>query len=175
MSSQLLPTNLGPISCALFPAPVLPCITHFLTHPLRPHLRTHLPPTEIGIGLTSFGVLFTLLGVMLFFDRGLLSMGNVLFLSGVTTTIGPRRTYKFFKRNSKGTAAFMGGVSLVFVGWPFFGMLVEGYGFLVLFSSFFPTVLLFLKRLPVIGTFLSLPGVKNVVTTLIGRTQTLPV
>ena len=48
--------------------------------------------TEIGIGLTSFGCLFTLLGVMLFFDRGLLSMGNILFLSGVTTTIGPRRT-----------------------------------------------------------------------------------
>jgi hypothetical protein len=44
-----------------------------------------------------------------------------------------------------------------------------------LFSSFFPTVLLFLKRLPVVGTFLSLPGVKNVVTTLVGKTQTLPV
>lgn len=131
--------------------------------------------TEIGIGLTSFGCLFTLLGVMLFFDRGLLSMGNILFLSGVTTTIGPRRTYKFFKRNGKGTAAFMSGVALVFVGWPFFGMLVEGYGFLVLFSSFFPTVLLFLKRLPVVGTFLSLPGVKNVVTSLVGKTQTLPV
>ena len=115
------------------------------------------------------------LGVMLFFDRGLLSMGNILFLSGVTTTIGPRRTYKFFKRNGKGTAAFMSGVALVFVGWPFFGMLVEGYGFLVLFSSFFPTVLLFLKRLPVVGTFLSLPGVKNVVTSLVGKTQTLPV
>ena len=98
---------------------------------------------------------------MLFFDRGLLSMGNILFLSGVTTTIGPRRTYKFFKRNGKGTAAFMSGVALVFVGWPFFGMLVEGYGFLVLFSSFFPTVLLFLKRLPVVGTFLSLPGVRT--------------
>ena len=113
-------------------------------------------------------MLFEVLGVMLFFDRGLLSMGNILFLSGVTTTIGPRRTFKFFKRNGRGTA-------VVFLGWPFFGMLIEGYGFLVLFSSFFPTVLLFLKRLPVIGTFLSLPGVKNVVTTLIGKTQTLPV
>jgi hypothetical protein len=46
---------------------------------------------------------------------------------------------------------------------------------LVLFSSFFPTVLIFLKRLPVIGTFLSLPGVKSVVTTIAGSAQSLPV
>ena len=112
---------------------------------------------------------------MLFFDRGLLSMGNILFLSGVTLTIGPRRTFKFFKRNAKGTVAFMGGVALVFLGWPFVGMCVEGYGFLVLFSSFFPTVLVFLKRLPVVGTFLFVAGVKNVVTTIAGSAQTLPV
>ena len=32
---------------------------------------------EIGVGLTAFGALFTGLGVMLLFDRGLLAMGNV--------------------------------------------------------------------------------------------------
>ena len=36
-----------------------------------------LPPAEIGVGLTAFGLLFTVLGVLFFFDRGLLAMGNV--------------------------------------------------------------------------------------------------
>ena len=35
------------------------------------------PCTEIGIGLTGAGLLFMLLGMMMFFDKGLLAMGNV--------------------------------------------------------------------------------------------------
>jgi hypothetical protein len=32
---------------------------------------------EIGIGLSGFGVVFTFLGLIFFFDRGLLAIGNV--------------------------------------------------------------------------------------------------
>lgn len=34
-------------------------------------------PAEIGVGLTGLGFLFLMLGVLFFFDRGLLAMGNV--------------------------------------------------------------------------------------------------
>merc|ERR1712091_403846 len=73
---------------------------------------------KIGIGLTGFGVLFTFLGIVLFFDRALLSMGNLLFISGVALTIGPNATVKFFlrKRNMKGSVAFFAGVGRACVG-----------------------------------------------------------
>ncbi|KAK6918138.1 Vesicle transport protein, Got1/SFT2-like [Dillenia turbinata] len=115
--------------------------------------------TEIGLGLTFFGIAFTFFGIMLFFDQKLLAMGNVrnrfhlckshvlvfffalfalwliLFLFGVTLTIGPMYAVQFFmkRQNLKGTMAFGSGFALLILGWPFVGMILEGYGSIVLF------------------------------------------
>ncbi|KAK3247751.1 hypothetical protein CYMTET_42760 [Cymbomonas tetramitiformis] len=92
--------------------------------------------TKIGIGLTFFGILFTGLGVVFFFDQGLLSLGNLLFLAGVTLTIGTQRTVNFFlkrRKNFKGSAFFFGGLFLVLYGWAMVGMILESYGFVLLF------------------------------------------
>ncbi|GAQ85011.1 vesicle transport protein [Klebsormidium nitens] len=114
---------------------------------------------KIGLGLTGFGVLFTFLGVIFFFDKGLLAMGNILFLSGMTLTIGFKSTWNIFlnKRNHRGSAAFLGGLFLVLIGWPFIGMIVEAYGFVYLFSGFWPTAQMFLLRVPVLGWILNQP------------------
>ncbi|CAL8335701.1 unnamed protein product [Merluccius merluccius] len=97
---------------------------------------------KIGIGLTGFGIFFVLFGVLLYFDSVLLAFGNILFLTGLVFIIGPRRTAHFFFQRQKfrGSLFFLGGVSLVLLRWPIIGMLVECYGFVLLFRSFFPMV-----------------------------------
>ncbi|PAA60997.1 hypothetical protein BOX15_Mlig002190g2 [Macrostomum lignano] len=111
---------------------------------------------KIGIGLSGFGSVFVFLGMLLFFDRGLLAIGNILFLSGICFVIGLERTFHFFFKleKLKGTAFFFGGILIVLFVSPILGMLLEFYGFFVLFSGFFPVVLNFMSRVPVIGPML---------------------
>lgn len=118
---------------------------------------------KIGLGLTGFGVFFMFLGALFFFDRGLLAMGNILFLAGVTMIIGPKPTYRFFtrKRSRRGSVAFFLGFSLVLWGWPMFGLIIESYGIFALFAGFLPTILMFLKKFPVLGKLLDKPAVKQ--------------
>ena len=51
-----------------------------------------------GINLQKKGVALLFLGVIFFFDSALLALGDVLFLIGLTLTIGPSRTLRFFTR-----------------------------------------------------------------------------
>lgn len=60
---------------------------------------------------------------------------------------------------------------LVLSGWSVVGMLVELFGFINLFGSFFPLAFSFLKTLPVIGNVLSMPLVTNFVDRLSGKTS----
>ncbi|KAK7692971.1 hypothetical protein QCA50_004612 [Cerrena zonata] len=125
---------------------------------------------KIGVALTTFGGLFMLLGVMLFFDGALLALGNLLFLSGLTLIIGPQKTFYFFARKQKlrGTACFIGGILLVFFKWPFVGMVVETIGFLNLFGDFFPVILTFLRQLPFVGQALNMPYIRDVADRIAG-------
>ena len=62
----------------------------------------------------------------------------------------------------QGSGFYLAGVLLVLWGWSVVGILLESYGFFVLFSGFFPTVLGFLRRLPGFGPVLDLPIFKVV-------------
>jgi len=112
---------------------------------------------KIGIGLTGFGSVFLFLGMILFFDRVLLAFGNILFVAGLACLIGFQRTYNFFFQTHKlkGSSLFFSGIFLILIGWTMIGMVVEIYGFFVLFKGFFPAMISFAKRMPVIGSFLS--------------------
>ncbi len=62
----------------------------------------------------------------------------------------------------QGSVCFLVGVTLILVKWALVGICVETYGFWLLFSGFFPVVLGFLRRLPVLGRVLDLPVLKTV-------------
>lgn len=132
---------------------------------------------KIGVGLTAFGMFFTICGVFMFFDAGLLAIGNILFLSGLVLVIGAQKTLGFFARKNKlkGTICFVTGIILVFIKWPIIGMLVESFGFLNLFGDFFPVVLSFLRRVPFIGPFLNHPIFTKIAYMFGGGQRTSPV
>ncbi|RWR71996.1 vesicle transport protein GOT1 isoform X1 [Cinnamomum micranthum f. kanehirae] len=90
---------------------------------------------EVGIGLIGFGIFFTLLGIVLFFDRGLLALGNIIYLSGLAVILGWRSTVQLFtnRMNYKGSLSFLVGLFLIFVRWPIAGIVFEIYGSIVLF------------------------------------------
>uniref|UniRef100_A0A7S0UIH9 Vesicle transport protein n=1 Tax=Hemiselmis andersenii TaxID=464988 RepID=A0A7S0UIH9_HEMAN len=118
---------------------------------------------KIGIGLTAAGLLFTLLGVVLFFDGALLAVGNLLFLSGVFLILGMERTKNFFFQKSKlrGTAFFFTGILMVIFKWPKIGFAVELFGFLNLFGNFVPHVILVARHTPGVSKVMELPGIKQ--------------
>ncbi|XP_050767388.1 vesicle transport protein GOT1A [Gymnogyps californianus] len=118
---------------------------------------------RIGVGLVGFGLFFVLFGMLLYFDSVLLAFGNILFLSGLVFIIGFRRTFTFFfqRPKLKGTSFFLGGVLIVLMRWPLLGMLLEAYGFITLFRSFFPVAFGFLGSLaniPVLSKLLQKVG-----------------
>ena len=64
-----------------------------------------------------------------------LSPPQLLLLTGLSLTIGLRRTFSFFfqRHRLKGTGFFMWGAAVVHLRWPLLGVILESYGFLSLF------------------------------------------
>lgn len=60
---------------------------------------------------------------------------QILFIAGLACVIGLERTFRFFfqKHKIKASIAFFGGITIVLIGWPLVGMLLETYGFVLLF------------------------------------------
>lgn len=125
---------------------------------------------------------------------------QILFVAGLSFVIGLERTVRFFfqRHKAKATSFFLGGIFVVLTGWPIIGVVLEIYGFFLLFRSgqrlikrltlahtfprltllmlrvyrgFFPVAVGFIRRVPVIGSLLSLPGIRTVSVTWEKRVQ----
>jgi Ca2+/H+ antiporter len=112
---------------------------------------------KIGVALLAFGTFFTISGIMLFFHKSLLRMGNLLLVAGVPMTIGPGRTAGFFfqPKKARATGFLVFGIFLVFIGWPIFGMALEIFGLLNLFGNMLPLAFTMLRQMPVVGVLFS--------------------
>lgn len=119
--------------------------------------------TKIGTGLLFLGCVFLMLGIVFFFDSALLALGDLLFLMGLTMTIGVSRTITFFSRKDRlrGILAFFGGIILIMCRWGLFGMILQLYGIVYLFGQFFPIVAQSLQNAPVIGKIFQRPNVNK--------------
>ncbi|CAN0010751.1 unnamed protein product [Phaeothamnion confervicola] len=126
---------------------------------------------KIGTGLLILGFIFIFLGVVLFFDAGLLAIGDILFLTGITLTIGLQRTLVFFfkRKQLRGNLFFFGGIILVLLRWAFIGLVLQVFGFLNLFGPFIPIAVEAMRSTPVLGSILALPGISGMVDKLAGR------
>lgn len=123
---------------------------------------------KLGVGLTAFGSFFFLLGILMFLDSAMLTLGNLLFVSGVAMVMGRARCKAFFIDRSRVRASvcFFLGIVLVMRGWCFFGLILQGFGGLNLFGNFFPMVVRVLESMPVIGSFILLPAVQRILAAL---------
>jgi hypothetical protein len=119
--------------------------------------------TKIGTGLLFLGCVFLFLGCLFLFDSAMLALGDILFLLGLTLTIGVSRTVRFFSRpdRMRGIIAFFGGIFLVMIRWPIFGMMCQLYGMIYLFGQFFPIAAESMKDTPVIGQIFRIPSVEQ--------------
>ncbi|CAN1146618.1 Vesicle transport protein GOT1, partial [Linum perenne] len=114
---------------------------------------------RVGLGLIGFGIFFSFLGIILFFDRGLLALGNVLWLIGVAVLLGWYSTWRLFtnRENYKGSVSFLLGLFFIFVRWPIVGIVMELYGCFALFGGFWPSMKAVLYQIPVIGWIIQYP------------------
>jgi Got1/Sft2-like family len=112
---------------------------------------------KLGITLLGSGLVVTLLGIMTFFNRFLMRIGNILLIAGVPIFMGINQAVSYFVQPHKlrATACLAGGIFLVVVaGWPMFGLALEIFGLLNLFGNMFPLLTMLAKSTPGLGPML---------------------
>ena len=128
---------------------------------------------KIGVGLTTLGVVFLSLGILFFFDAGLLIIGNLLFLTGLVLTIGIMQTLQLFFSDKQLIPSFLFicGLILTFLKGPLLGMILQSFGFFFLFKQFitnYEYTLRVMQSVPILSTILKSPIFANLSELLSG-------
>ena len=119
--------------------------------------------TKMGFAFLVCGAAFTFLGIVLFFDGTLMTMGSLISLVGIVLVIGTRRFLSYFSDHTKwrGGGLYLFGVFCVLRGHAFVGVLLQWFGVLNLFGNLFPFLFTVLQGVPYVSTVLRQPTVEE--------------
>ena len=108
---------------------------------------------KIGLPLLALGGLCMMAGIASFFNKFLLRLAHLFLFAGAPLVFGVGRMTGYFMnpKKSRATITFGAGFFLVVVGHPFFGMILEVFGFLNLFGNLFPLLKVMLRTVPGLG------------------------
>jgi len=125
-----------------------------------PNLKNH---RRLGVMLVGAGGMFMMAGIASFFNKFLLRIAHILLCTGAPMIVGPGRVagYVLQPKKARATITFGLGLFLVLVGHPFFGMILEVFGFLNLFGNLFPIVKVMLRSVPGVGNLFGGNGDSN--------------
>ena len=70
-----------------------------------------------------------------------------------------------------GIISFFGGILLVMIRWPVFGMICQFYGLIYLFGQFFPIAAQSMQDTPIIGDILKMPMIEDFFASFGGGSQ----
>ncbi|KAL7065989.1 Got1-like family protein [Cryptosporidium serpentis] len=118
---------------------------------------------KLGLGFCGLGMFLIILGILLLFDRALLTLGNLTFVAGLSVVLGLNKLTRFFFKPDKlkGTFFYFGGLAVIILKSTIIGFILQILGLFYLFNSFLPNIVSYIKLSP-ISFILDLPGIKQI-------------
>ena len=104
----------------------------------------------MGISATIYGF-----GLLMFFDRAFLMLGNLLFVCGLFILVGFTETIMFFGRKIKGSLALFIGLIFIIIKWKFIGSICQIYGIYQFFKAYAIQFLSYFEWVPIIGPYIT--------------------
>ena len=109
---------------------------------------------ELGTVVLGISAILYGIGILLFFDRALLLLSNVLFLVGLYILVGLQESIMFFGRKIKGSIALIIGLVFIITGFKFIGACIQIFGIYEFFKVYALKFLGYFEWIPFIGPYI---------------------
>ena len=110
---------------------------------------------ELGTVIICISAFLYGFGILMFFDRAFLMLGNILFVCGLCVLVGVSETFMFFARKIKGSLALIIGLIFIIIKWKFIGAICQIYGIYQFFKAYALQFLSYFEWIPLIGPYIA--------------------